>query len=72
MFLKGESLGLAGEIHPQVRAAFGLPNVRINAAELNLKPLITHRFSLDDINEAFTTFAGRIGGAIKVIVKPGG
>jgi threonine dehydrogenase-like Zn-dependent dehydrogenase len=39
---------------------------------LNLKPLITHRFSLDDINEAFATFTGRVGGAIKVIVKPGG
>lgn len=37
---------------------------------LNLKPLITHEFSLDDINEAFDTFTGRIGGAIKVIVKP--
>jgi L-iditol 2-dehydrogenase len=37
---------------------------------LNLKPLITHRFDLDDINKAFDTFTGRIGGAIKVIVKP--
>lgn len=39
---------------------------------LDLKPLITHRFSLDDINTAFDTFTGRVGGAIKVIVKPGG
>jgi threonine dehydrogenase-like Zn-dependent dehydrogenase len=37
---------------------------------LDVKPLITHRFSLDDINQAFDTFTGRIGGAIKVIVKP--
>lgn len=37
---------------------------------LNLKPLITHRFSLDEINAAFDTFTGRVGGAIKVIVKP--
>jgi threonine dehydrogenase-like Zn-dependent dehydrogenase len=37
---------------------------------LNLEPLITHRFSLDEINRAFETFTGRIGGAIKVIVKP--
>lgn len=37
---------------------------------INLKPLITHTFSLDDINEAFNTFTGRKGGAIKVIVKP--
>ena len=37
---------------------------------INLKPLITHTFSLDEINTAFDTFTGRIGGAIKVIVKP--
>jgi threonine dehydrogenase-like Zn-dependent dehydrogenase len=37
---------------------------------LDVKPIITHRFSLDGINEAFDTFTGRIGGAIKVIVKP--
>lgn len=37
---------------------------------MNLKPLITHTFSLDDINAAFETFTGRIGGAIKVIIKP--
>jgi len=37
---------------------------------LNLNPMITHSFSLDEINEAFDTFTGRVGGAIKVIVKP--
>jgi threonine dehydrogenase-like Zn-dependent dehydrogenase len=37
---------------------------------LDVKPLITHRFSLDEINTAFATFTGRQGGAIKVIVKP--
>jgi threonine dehydrogenase-like Zn-dependent dehydrogenase len=37
---------------------------------LDVKPLITHRFSLDEINAAFATFTGRVGGAIKVIVKP--
>jgi L-iditol 2-dehydrogenase len=37
---------------------------------MNLKPLITHTFSLDEINTAFDTFTGRVGGAIKVIVKP--
>lgn len=37
---------------------------------LNLKPLITHTFSLDEINTAFATFTGRIEGAVKVIVKP--
>jgi alcohol dehydrogenase len=37
---------------------------------LDVKPLITHRFPLDEINTAFATFTGRQGGAIKVIVKP--
>jgi threonine dehydrogenase-like Zn-dependent dehydrogenase len=37
---------------------------------LNLNPMITHSFSLDEVNEAFDTFTGRVGGAIKVIVKP--
>ena len=39
---------------------------------LDLKPLITHRFSLDDVNEALDTYVGRKEGAIKVILKPGG
>jgi phenylalanyl-tRNA synthetase beta chain len=38
--LNGEPLGRLGEIHPQVRAAFDLPAVRVNAAELRLQPLI--------------------------------
>jgi L-iditol 2-dehydrogenase len=37
---------------------------------IDLKPLHTHTFSLDEINRAFDTFTGRVGGAIKVIVQP--
>ena len=37
---------------------------------LKMKPLITHTFCLDEIDMAFDTFTGRVGGAIKVIVKP--
>jgi threonine dehydrogenase-like Zn-dependent dehydrogenase len=39
---------------------------------VNLKPLVTHSFSLDDVSEAFKTFQERIGGAIKVVVTPNG
>ena len=39
---------------------------------LNLKQLVTHRFSLDDVNEALDTFVNRKDGAIKVILKPAG
>ncbi|MCX6049846.1 MAG: phenylalanine--tRNA ligase subunit beta [Chloroflexi bacterium] len=44
--LEGKSLGLIGEIHPQARAAYNLPSVRINAAELNLEPLIKPHWRL--------------------------
>jgi L-iditol 2-dehydrogenase len=37
---------------------------------VNLKSLVTHSFPLNDIFEAFKTFKERIGGAIKVVVKP--
>ncbi|MBT3671043.1 MAG: alcohol dehydrogenase catalytic domain-containing protein [Chloroflexi bacterium] len=37
---------------------------------MDFKPLITHHFKLDEINEAFDTFNGRIGGSIKVIINP--
>ena len=40
------------------------------AGKLQAKPLITHHFPLDEINEAFDTFVQRKGGAIKVIVEP--
>src|SRR5690606_21578095 len=33
VYVNDKRLGLMGELHPQVRSAFGLPNVRVNAAE---------------------------------------
>ncbi|MCB0044363.1 MAG: phenylalanine--tRNA ligase subunit beta [Caldilineaceae bacterium] len=47
IFLDGRSLGFMGELHPQVRGAFGLPNVRVNAAELALEPLRKPNWSLE-------------------------
>ncbi len=43
----GVSLGLMGEVHPTVRAAFDLPAVRIAAAELRVEPLIRPHWQLD-------------------------
>ena len=40
LLINGQAAGLVGEIHPRVRAAFDLPNVRINVAELRLEPLV--------------------------------
>lgn len=42
----------------------------LNSDRISLKPLATHTFQLDRIEEALETFTRRIGGAIKVIVKP--
>lgn len=39
VLVDGQSIGLIGEIHPQVRIAFDLPSVRIGAAELRIAPL---------------------------------
>ncbi|MCB0061895.1 MAG: phenylalanine--tRNA ligase subunit beta, partial [Caldilineaceae bacterium] len=39
VWLDGKSIGLIGEIHPQVRAAFGVTNARISVAELQIAPL---------------------------------
>jgi len=40
------------------------------SGRVNLKRLVTHSFSFDQIAEAFRTFVERIGGAIKVTVNP--
>ncbi len=38
--------------------------------KINGKPLITHTFPLEEINEAIDTFRERKGGALKVVVHP--
>jgi phenylalanyl-tRNA synthetase beta chain len=45
--LGDESIGLIGEAHPQVRAAWGLPNVRVCIAELKLHPLVRPHWRLE-------------------------
>lgn len=42
----------------------------VRTGRLDLNPMVTHRFSLDDVAEAFATAATKAGGAIKVIVEP--
>jgi threonine dehydrogenase-like Zn-dependent dehydrogenase len=42
----------------------------LESDRISLKPLATHAFPLEEIEEAFQAFTQRIGGAIKVIVKP--
>jgi 2-desacetyl-2-hydroxyethyl bacteriochlorophyllide A dehydrogenase len=42
----------------------------VRSGRIDLAPMVTHRFSLDDIAEAFDTAASKAGGAVKVIVTP--
>lgn len=42
----------------------------IRSGRVDLDPLVTHRFGLDDAAEAFSTAAAKSGGAIKVLLLP--
>ena len=42
----------------------------MNRGRIDLKPLVTHTFGIDSIDEAFRTFINRIDGAVKVVSKP--
>lgn len=44
----------------------------IGADELDVKDLITHKFSIDDYQQALDTFINRKDGAVKVIIEPNG
>ncbi len=47
ILLQGKVVGTLGEIHPQVRTAFGLPSIRVNAAELLIDPLVRPHWGLE-------------------------
>jgi threonine dehydrogenase-like Zn-dependent dehydrogenase len=42
----------------------------VRHGRLGLTPLLTHRFALDQINEAYQVFAERRNGVIKVAIRP--
>jgi phenylalanyl-tRNA synthetase beta chain len=44
VWLNGVNLGLMGEVHPQVRAAFDLPAMRVCAADLRIEPVVRPHF----------------------------
>lgn len=43
----------------------------LGRGDVDLSPLLTHSFPLDQIHAAFETAEKRLGGAIKVVVRPG-
>lgn len=42
----------------------------VRSGRLDLRPLITHRFSLDQIKEAYALFGDRKDGVMKIAIKP--
>ncbi|MBF8303245.1 MAG: alcohol dehydrogenase, partial [Candidatus Dadabacteria bacterium] len=42
----------------------------VKSERVNLRQLITHRFSLDEIEEAYRIFSNQLDGVIKVAIKP--
>jgi L-iditol 2-dehydrogenase len=42
----------------------------IVSGRVRVKPLVTHRFRLEDYGQALETFANRVDGALKVLVQP--
>ena len=55
-----------GEGRGNVRRAVSL----IGSGRVDLKSLVTHTFPIAKVDEAISTFTERIGGAIKVVLKP--
>jgi len=42
----------------------------VKSGRLDLRPLITHRFNLADIKEAYRVFGNRLDGVMKVAIRP--
>jgi len=42
----------------------------VRRGKLDLRPLLTHRFKLADINEAYKLFGERKDGVMKVAITP--
>jgi hypothetical protein len=45
---------------------------QLTLQHVDLTPLITHQYALDDIEEAFDLFSHQRGGVLKVALYPGG
>lgn len=59
-------ISVRGEGKANVRRAISL----LDAGKVNLKALVTHTFPIAKVDEAISTFKGRVGGAVKVVMKP--
>ena len=64
-----KNLTISTSLHPDFERTFPLAMQWIAEGRVNLAPLITHRFPLQQIQQAFDTFRDRKDGAQKVIVE---
>jgi threonine dehydrogenase-like Zn-dependent dehydrogenase len=64
-----KNLSIGTSLPPDFERTFPLAMQWIAEGRVNLAPLITHRFSLRDIQVAYDTFRDRIDGAQKVLVE---
>jgi threonine dehydrogenase-like Zn-dependent dehydrogenase len=56
-------------LHPDFSRTYPLAMQWLGENRINLSPLLTHRFPLKHIQQAFDTFRDRTGGALKVLVE---
>jgi threonine dehydrogenase-like Zn-dependent dehydrogenase len=56
-------------VNPDFQRDFPLAMKWIAEGRVNVAPIITHRFALADIQQAFDLFCHRRDGTIKVIVE---
>jgi threonine dehydrogenase-like Zn-dependent dehydrogenase len=42
----------------------------VGAGQVDLRPLVTHRYKLDQIGEAYDLFANQRDGVLKVAITP--
>ena len=63
-----KAAGVRGEGLGDCRRSLAL----LSQGSIQAKPLITHHFPLEKVNEAMDTFIQRKGGALKVILHPNG
>jgi threonine dehydrogenase-like Zn-dependent dehydrogenase len=48
----------------------GEPRSRFGSGAIDLRPLVTHRFKLDQIEEAYDLFSHQRDGVLKVAITP--
>jgi len=64
-----KNVSIHPSVNPDFRRDFPLAMRWIGEGRIDVKPILTHRFPLSDIQTAFETFRDRRDGAIKVLVE---